>query len=435
MNDLYLYEWKWEKLPPGFDIPGFKQYLTGIWENRSLLYFEKEEEINEEEISDLKRYKQGFVRFDDEYISAKNYVGFIQYDGVSINILPKVFAKSVPDPASRMHYITSNLLHWLRYSTRLRFPFSDVSFEEQKFDHFLEPFIFIYAEFTNKLLEQLPFQRFEEITEATSFLKGRLAVNEYIGTSLVTGNNQRIISNYESFQFDNLFNQILKFVSRVLLTVTENGYSRRRLQNILFMLDEVEDRNCIEKDCNKVTFNRLYDEWQPILNMCKMFLSGNSFRSQSIGNPNFCFLVPMELVYEEYIVGVIEKYSFKQVLRQPRFKFLTDCNTFQLKPDIIYNDSIIIDTKYKELDENSADGKYGVSQQDLYQMMGYAVRYEKDKIILLYPYIKKQDDCPVKKVKSFFLTDEFSNQKISIQIKEVNILEAKEKELYPFILL
>src|SRR5688572_9286335 len=99
MKQLFLYEWKWIKLPTEIDAEDLKRYLSSVWQSRKHLFEQEDTEETEEDISDIKRYKQGFLRFDGNYISAKNYVGFIQYNGTGINILPKVFANSYPDPA------------------------------------------------------------------------------------------------------------------------------------------------------------------------------------------------------------------------------------------------------------------------------------------------------------------------------------------------
>jgi 5-methylcytosine-specific restriction enzyme subunit McrC len=63
-------------------------------------------------------------------------------------------------------------------------------------------------------------------------------------------------------------------------------------------------------------------------------------------------------------------------------------NAFMLKPDISFwengNCKLIIDTKYKLLDDTD-DKKYGVSQSDAYQMYAYAMKYDCERVILLYP--------------------------------------------------
>jgi 5-methylcytosine-specific restriction enzyme subunit McrC len=52
--------------------------------------------------------------------------------------------------------------------------------------------------------------------------------------------------------------------------------------------------------------------------------------------------------------------------------------------------SLIADTKYKIVYSDEKDPKKGISQNDLYQMLAYAVRFEVDEIILFYPNTLKQ---------------------------------------------
>ena len=47
--------------------------------------------------------------------------------------------------------------------------------------------------------------------------------------------------------------------------------------------------------------------------------------------------------------------------------------------------SLIADTKYKIVYSDDKDPKKGISQNDLYQMLAYAVRFEVDEIVLFYP--------------------------------------------------
>ena len=57
---------------------------------------------------------------------------------------------------------------------------------------------------------------------------------------------------------------------------------------------------------------------------------------------------------------------------------------FGLKPDIVIDDKIVVDTKWKELDPNK--NNYGVSGADVYQMLAYSRAYRAKRLILLYPW-------------------------------------------------
>lgn len=62
---------------------------------------------------------------------------------------------------------------------------------------------------------------------------------------------------------------------------------------------------------------------------------------------------------------------------------------FALKPDIVVDDDVVIDTKWKRLD--AARTTLGVDQSDVYQMLAYARAYNARRVILLYPW---HEDLP-----------------------------------------
>lgn len=57
---------------------------------------------------------------------------------------------------------------------------------------------------------------------------------------------------------------------------------------------------------------------------------------------------------------------------------------FALRPDIVVNNEIVIDTKWKTLIPD--DRVVGVAQSDVYQMLAYAHAYEASRVVMLYPW-------------------------------------------------
>jgi 5-methylcytosine-specific restriction enzyme subunit McrC len=97
----------------------------------------------------------------------------------------------------------------------------------------------------------------------------------------------------------------------------------------------------------------------------------------------------MEYVFEDFIFGFIYK-EIKEVKAksQESSKYLDQEKKFSLRPDLyleIGSKKIIADTKYKVIYADVKDPKDGISQNDLYQMLAYAVRFNVDEIKLFYP--------------------------------------------------
>jgi len=97
----------------------------------------------------------------------------------------------------------------------------------------------------------------------------------------------------------------------------------------------------------------------------------------------------MEYLFEDFVFGFINKelIDFK-VKSQSSSIHLDEGKIFGLKPDLCISSpkkDFIADTKYKITYSNSNDPKRGISQSDLYQMIAYAIRFNIQDVVLLYP--------------------------------------------------
>lgn len=382
MQAINLFEFdKYHKLP-ATDVDGFKSYLDDVWKTRNRFRYEVDEtkqEVSEEEQATFGQNKQRFISFDGSLIRARNYVGFIQYEGQRINIYPKICKDKSHSS------ILKHLFYWLSYSKRIRFPFAQLPLDKEFADDWLEALIYIFAHQTEETLNNQPYQAYQEVTEGSSFLRGRLAMNEYITNNLSRGRYQYLYCTYEPFLFDNQFNRVVKCVTRLLLSVSSSTINQEKLHSILFLLDGVSDEYCQASDCDLVKLNPLYQELNVILEMCRMFLESTSISTNDSLNSNFCLLLPMEVIFEDFIFGFIEKHLSETKPKSQKETFLTNDRVFKMKTDIVLkNPQMIIDTKYK-IRQHSADLKQGISQADMYQMLAYAYRRGVQNVLLIYP--------------------------------------------------
>ncbi len=396
-------------------IKHFKTYLDEVWQSRKQYGLEDDER---DSFYGSDKKKQRFLTFDGDKIKANNYVGFIQFEELRLNIYPKI-CQEMPQ-----EQISSKVLYWLSYGKKINLPFAELLLDRQAFDTWLEAFIFLFAHHTEEILTNQPYQSYQEITEETSYLRGSLAIQPYIQHNLLTGRHQFFHCTYEPFLYDNLFNRIVKFVSRMLLSFTNNEKSKQKLNSLLFLLDDVIDEYCQESHCDLVKLNPLYQDLAIVLEMARMFLSSSSISQSDANKNNFCLLLPMEVVFEEFIFGIIETHFSDRKPNAQGKGFLTEQSVFQIKNDIILqNPNLIIDTKYKIRDKK--DSKKGVSQTDMYQMLAYSIRREIDQVLLIYP--KKGEKSS--EVDIFTIADKFANDKlITIKAADIDIC-AEEDEI------
>ena len=222
-----------------------------------------------------------------------------------------------------------------------------------------------------------------------SYVKGRVDFNSYINNNLAKGRYHKISCEFDAFEMDNEFNRGIKYVSKLLLSVTKESQSKRFLSDILFILDEVKDVSSSPQVMKRMTFNPMFSNFETVRDYCVLFLENSVSFNYKNDLKLFAFLLPMEYVFEDFIFGFIDK-EIEEVNAeyQNSSKYLDVTNNFKLKPDLVLKlplKKIIADTKYKIVYEDEADPKKGISQTDLYQMVSYAIRFNLKEIILFYP--------------------------------------------------
>lgn len=396
---------------PANYVGGLKTYLSEVWQNR--LKYQSFENL--EDNASAKSYERIF-HFDGNQLRAKNYIGFIQYQDLRINIYPKIVAQQ-----PQKEEIISKVLYWLSYSNRLQFPFSEISLQQQPFDDWLEAYIYLFAQHAREVLSTQPYHTYQEVVEETSFLRGSLAISEYIQSNLSTGRHQYFQSRHEPFLYDNLFNRIVKYVVKLLLSITQNTNNQHTLHELLFILDEVTDTECRAQDCDRVVLNPLFQDLGLVLSMAKMFLESSSIH-HSNDQHTMALLLPMEVIYEDFLSGFIKKnFPFRNPISQ-KMGFLASNElsqpVFATKQDLVLSfPKVIVDTKYKI--RQKQDVKRGVSQNDLYQMVAYAIRSSVENLVLLYPKAWNLDSS----IDTFTIEDTlaFPSRKIKIKAVDVDI--------------
>ncbi len=422
---MRLFEWQSKSFEEYKKItPDFVNYLSGVWQNRNR-YLEKSEDYSEKEEQEQKIQKQRFFDFTfDGKISARNYVGVVQYEGLRIEVYPKLFKYGLQDDLQKRQI---NFLYWLTYCKKIKFPFSFADVTKLKFDDYLELLIYVFANYTEQVISNQPFQAYQEVEEQTTFLKGRLSFDNYTKHNLITGQWQNFYCNHEPFVYDNLFNQIIKYVAIRLSNISQNFLNKEKLNEILFLLHDVSDVRCTADDCEKVKLNPLFEDHKYILELCKLYLSNQVIDMESDDSKNFCFLIPMEYIFEDFIAGFIaDKWPSLKIKSQSTnyLARVNDSKVFQIKNDIYIDNELIIDTKYKFRYADD-DIKSGVNQSDLYQMISYAIARNCNQVLLLYPYINSSINTPTHfNIPSLLTTDIINIHVHSLDITFEDINEA-----------
>lgn len=70
-------------------------------------------------------------------------------------------------------------------------------------------------------------------------------------------------------------------------------------------------------------------------------------------------------------------------------------HVFALQPDIVVDEDIVVDAKWKQLDAEETTAR--VEQSDVYQMLAYGRAYKARRLVLIYPWHKGLPEAGVPK--------------------------------------
>jgi len=364
-------------------------------------------------------------------ISASQYAGVIQTSWGRITILPKIFSNNPNLNEERLINKASNdLMYFLGYA--YNFKTSDVNranlSKNKNFD-FLEMFIFLFGTKTLEVLEHNFYCCYENIEEDLGFIKGKILIKQQLKENTIRGRNDRVYCRYEMFQENNIFNQMIKYVTNILFKKCKNLNNKALLRKILHILNDIDSKTFIATDTEKIVLNSTQREFTPIVNYCRLFLENSLIKFNQGSTDIFCFLIDMNALFEKFVAGFLkENFQEWEIESQKSDKYVAE-NTygkkvFQMRHDIFLTknrETIILDSKYKATD--FSDVKGGISQNDVYQMVTYGIRRKCSKIILLYP--KYSGDNTVQRIE-YFIEDEFSKNKLNLSAIKLDLTDLKD---------
>jgi len=388
-----LFEYgKWVEV--GDRRKSLQRYLHQVWlQNKPQ---DEEVVIVEDDKVDSAELAQGFLQFDGDKARAQNFIGFVQVDDFYLEIYPKIFKNVALTPAHTGLFI-KHIFFWFDYCRKWRFPFTNVNLENTSCENLPELIINLMASQMLTTVASTPLMLYVEVEESLMIPRGRINFNRYINNGLVNANQHVLECDHEPLMFDNQLNRVIKYVSRQLLHKAKFTETREKLDQILFILDEVSDEGYISSSVlDRIKVNSFFDEYQSIIDICKLVLREETYSNQFEEQRHWSLLFPMEYIFEDFVAGFLEaEFSTHwKVEYQKSNLYLTDKpqQAFQMQHDIYLtlredpNVRIIIDTKYKLRPDNDPnDNKRGIAQSDMYQMVSYGLRRGCNHILLLYP--------------------------------------------------
>lgn len=395
-----------------------EKYLIEIWQ-RHVLNEDYEIENSEDNL------KQSFFSFDGNQAKARNYIGFVQTEDCHIEIYPKVFKKMAETEENKKLFL-QHIFYWFDYCQKWKFPFTNVNLDLFNEIEFPELIINLMAEQILGVISNTPVSLYQEVEESFIIPRGKINFNRYIARGLTNGNPHTLECDYEPLLFDNTLNRVIKYVTRILERRAKFDDTKQKLNEIVFILDEVEDMPCTVNDLNSIKLNSFFFEYRYVIDICRMVLEQQIYSNEHYEQSQWCLLFPMEYIFEDFVAGFLEAHFSDKWEVHPQKSELnlsTDPPAFQMRHDILLTlranktKQIIVDTKYKLRHPSfKEDPKKGIAQSDMYQMTSYAMRRGCKQVLLLYP---NYSEIPLPSDR-FTIKSGFSNA-----LDEINVIAAE----------
>jgi len=403
--------------------------LITIFEDR-----QKKVSLTESQKNDILSFReiigQNNVRLDyDGTLQIMHYVGFISKGKTRLQVLPKIYEYELLDSEKEQREsmnVLLNLLRTSKFNKLLQLPEQESSGASSDI---LEIFISLFADKVFHTYSRQMNREYIDITENSQFIKGKIDFANNIRSNPIR-KDQHIIK-YQSFEHDNIINNVIKTVCIKLISSTRTSENKKNLKRALIFLDDAKEIALSKELIDSVKFNQLNMPFKPVYEMAKMFFYNISPESYC-GDSTVCsFLIPLNELYEYYLYKVLENMGTDfNVKFQNEAVFAVDGeNKISLKPDIIvYHQkdiAFIVDAKYKN--PEFKNGKYdNISQADMYQVFAYARIYGIKQVALIYP----QFDKIAPPVKKLYLKDFDSDITLTLACIDIKNSDIKEASAY-----
>ena len=315
-------------------------------------------------------------------IKANYHVGVIKYKNFQLQILPKLIVENETDNEQ----ILKNLIFMLSYTKKLDIKTTDSVNLSKSENPFLEILIKEYANSLFDALKRLTPKNYVREEDNLNHLKGKIRFSDNIRYNCV--NQAKFYCEYDEFSENNILNQLFLYVASCLYEISKNGENKRVLKLIIDYFADVKIVRFDRFRCEKIRLTRNQKLFEKPFNLAKMFVENSSVDLSVNRFENISLVWDMNKLFEEFIYQVMRKMDGVTISAQRKRQLLKHRDGFTRRDtmvDIMINNEIVLDTKYKRfecLDD--------VKNADIFQVSTYCMLHDKKQAILLYPQWNKE---------------------------------------------
>lgn len=370
----------------------------------TLFEYEWIDDLNPREIALIHRLSRNVgveilrpgVRQGQPSYQARQYVGVIRLGRRTLQILPKVHRAQ--DVEQSIGEATRNLLWMLDYAGYLGI--REVSLAAlRKAENWFEVLIYLFATHLKRQWVKGAARTYQPIDAVLPVLKGKWQTAVQVRRP---EQKHRFAVTYDEFTVDNPLNRIFRYVVERLWYLTRDSQNRQLLTDLRYWMDEVALLPALSiEEVQNTTLNRLNQQYEPLLNLARLFLERLGLELAASDTNAFAFIFDMNQLFEGFMTGFIQRHRAEilpaslencELLPQSRqaVRYMARYQgnrVFRLKPDLVLREGgqypLLVDFKYKVLAQG--DRKLGIQEADFYQMYAYLNRFKASRLVLMYP--------------------------------------------------
>ena len=309
------------------------------------------------------------LRGTDYELNPNQYVGVVALpSGRRLESYPKVPVQS--------------LFYMLAVAFNLPSPFLPEWSEFDELDEMLEFVVAHYAELLESRIAHGLYRTYAEREENLSAVRGRIAVADDVRHNFVL--RHRTYCRFAEFTWDVPENQILRQVAHLVAGWVRKPELRMRLRRIDRLMGEVAATSHAASVLDRFTYHRLNDDYQPMHQLCRLFLEGASL-SEAEGSFSFrTFLLDMNRLFEAFVTQVLRDRAPSGITVAAQVPVhLDEQKKVHMRPDLVIRDRgvsrLVADCKYKRLEPDE------FRHHDVYQVLAYCTAMNVEQGMLLYP--------------------------------------------------
>jgi len=325
--------------------------------------------------------------FDLRYngIKFKNYVGVIEVDGLTVEILPKIDSTGNDNPGLWRDV----LIDMLKATKKLKVQkVGEANVSKQKI-HLLDIYFEWYLSEVELLVRQGLIKQYRRKIGNVKALKGKLEFAGHLQKNLI--HKERFYTTHQVYDHDHQIHQILSYALEIIEHFSKGTRLYSNCKTVQLNFPEVSACKPDANTFKKLKLNRKSQPYKTALEIARFIILQYAPNISSGNEKMLALLFDMNMLWEEYVLVQLKKasrsYEDIEVFGQRSKSFWPGVS---IRPDIIIEtpkETFVLDTKWKNI------LNYNPSAQDLRQMYVYNDYWKEDSkpanSILLYPTTDK----------------------------------------------